>query len=165
MGRRISAAKIALTVFGIMFAALLIFTIHFCYDFGRGFEPQVFRGEEARHSLEGFFSMKLPPSARDLYYNEEGFMDSISNVGITIPPDEAWPFIKKYTGKSRKDFRPLKNTYSSSGIENEKLWDLKSMKKPLYYRRVRGENTNAKTVTSVYYDEVTGRLLVARIAY
>jgi|GEM_PF-3858105 len=151
-------------LFALIFGTVLILLMILFFTFVNSFGPEIHKGEDARPWIKGYFSAELPPSAGELYYYDLTFQDSITYIGMTIQPGEAWPFIKKFTGKSKRYFKKTDYIPTPFDMKDEKLWDPESLKKPLYYKKVVGEGTN-KAVTAIYYDETTGRLLLSYCTY
>jgi len=152
-GKKIPPLKVLIpTIIVVLFIS---WVVYFTIDFGRGFEPQVFTGEDARAGVQNFFIIPVPQSADRFYYRHEGFQDDFYNVGMNIPAKDAWPFLIQYTGRKKTAFKAMKDK-DSFGFKDPGLWDISEMKSPLIYN-IKGKDS----ILNIIYDEETGRLLVS----
>ncbi|HOP64189.1 MAG TPA: hypothetical protein PK906_12490 [Spirochaetota bacterium] len=134
----------------------LSWVVYFIIDFGNGFETRIHKGEDARPYMVNFFNgVPLPESAENFYFMGGGFQDPFYEAAMNLPPDDAWSFIARFTGKKKSDFSPLKDKEGFSGEDSE-AWNVSEMKSPLICRD-KGE----ESLFLMIYDEETGRFLAS----
>jgi hypothetical protein len=157
--------------------------IHVFREFGRGMaswgKPQICTDQEVRKRIEAV-GLKIPPNARDLYFNASGLPDVLIYVGMTVGTND-WLAVRTVTGLGEDVFSatmskevpvsaPKGKAYAvSSELDGPEslgpgfvtdLWKPRRMRAPRFHREATEDKPGSLRGRDIIFDPATGRLLI-----
>lgn len=172
-------------LFALLLGAGIASGIHACREYGRGMaswgKPQVFTDREVREKIESL-GIKIPPTARDLYFGVIGFVDPEIYVGMTLGTND-WAGVRMATGMGKEAFSTrwskeirikgaegpsiamaldLRGPGSYGPEYLTELWRPARMRSPWFHQEATEVKPGQVWGADVIFDPSTGRLLIHR---